>query len=266
MATRPNLDDKTLCYGKFPDNPRKSSSICPHRNKCELGSACLNRARESAEDLHYQFQNVSVPTLIYDPNEKQERGADSAARAYFERESGMPPISDEGSGDLNLDGLIIPADQRPLFCDIVRKLADFHRHTPKVLDFLFAAILDKKTQSAYARDKHITRACVNKWLLTELNIAQKRNDIQERRDRELKQAKQEYADKISEIQQQKEILRTLSRRDLMIYKMKFLDRRSHSDIARELNISRRTSIRVSLRLRSKLRETVTSSHGGRGKK
>lgn len=258
MAQATNHDDKTLCYGKFPDNPKKSDSVCPCRAECELGAACLNRSRESAQDIHYQCQHVSVPHMIYDPNEQQEGEADSAAQAYFEHESESETFPAEGSGDLNLDGLVIPADQRPLFCDIVRKLAEFHKYTPKALDMLFAATLENKSQSAYARDRHITRAAVNKWLLSELKIAQKRNDIQARRDRELKRAKQEYADKIAELREKDNMLRTLSDRDVLIYKFKFLDGHSHSDIARKLNISRRTSIRVSLRLRSKLDKFVTT--------
>lgn len=259
MAQTVNHDDKTLCYGKFPDHPKKPDSVCPERERCELGAACLSRSRESAQDLHFQCQHVSVPHMLYDPNERRDGEADSAAQAYFGHDSASEMFSAEGSGDLNLDGLVIPADQRPLFCDIVRKLAEFHRYTPRALDVLFAATLENKSQSDYARDRHVTRAAVNKWLLSELKIAQKRNDIQARRDREVKRVKQEYAGKLAELRARDNVLRTLSDRDALIYKFKFLDGCSHADIARKLKISRRTSIRVSLQLRSKLEKFVTTT-------
>lgn len=183
--SEPDCADKTVCYGKFPDLRGKPETFCPHRNNCELGAPCLSRSREPSDDEHYQNQNISVPHMIYDPNE--DGGEDDEISKTFYEYDGVR--IEQGAGDLELDGLVIPAAQRPLFCDIISKLAEFHRKSPKTLEFLFASTLKNQSQSSFAREKKVTRACVNKWLLTELKIAQKRNDAQERRDRELAQAK-----------------------------------------------------------------------------
>lgn len=266
MAQAAKHDDKTLCYGKFPDNPKKPDSVCPCRAECELGAACLNRSRESAQDIHYQCQHVSVPHMIYDPNEQQEGEADSVAQAYFEHESESETFPAEGSGDLNLDGLVIPADQRPLFCDIVRKLAEFHKYTPKALDMLFAATLENKSQSAYARDRHITRAAVNKWLLSELKIAQKRNDIQARRDRELKQAVTRM--KLAEEKANSRIkaVQKMTDTEFAVYKTCTENHcRSVTAIARRTGFSRKTIYKATHNLSSKYGIEVTLSRYARQK-
>lgn len=74
-----------------------------------------------------------------------------------------------------------------------------------MLDALLNMVFKGKTQSELAREKHITRQCENKRLLRELGIAQKRNDIQERRDRELEEKKREISDRLAELRQRDEM-------------------------------------------------------------
>ena len=252
MAMAEPNADKIVCYGTRID--------CPDRPGCELGVPCLSRARESADDLHYQYQHVSVPQMEYDPGEDRDRETDQVAKAYYEAavESGESP-------PLELDSISIPPDVLPVVYKVLEKIAEYYFHTPHTLDALLNTVMRGKTQSDIAREKHITRQCVNKRLLRELGIAQKRNDIQERRDRELHEKKREFDLRLDELRRRDEFLSTLSERDWMVYKLVFVDGVSYASAAQTLNCSRRTIIRVSLFLRSHLGGNVTVSCGRRPK-
>lgn len=251
QAMEPNAD-KIDCYGKRID--------CPRRADCELGSPCFNRARESADDLHYQYQHVSVPQMEYDPCEDREHETDQVAKAYYEA-----AVESDDPSPLELDGISIPPDVLPVVYKVLEKIAEYYIHTPHVFDALINTVMRGKTQSDIAREKHITRQCVNKRLLRELGIAQKRNDIQARRDRELHEKKREYDARLDDMRRRDEFLSSLSERDWRVYKLVFVDGVSYESAARTLECSKRTIIRVSLFLRSKLNGNVTVSIGRRPK-
>ena len=236
-------DDKIECFGRRIE--------CPQRRDCELGVPCLSRARESADDLHYQYQHVSVPQMEYDPGEDRDRDSDQVARAYFEATS-----ETESPTPLSLEGLTVSPESLPVVLKVLERIAEYYFNTPHVLDALMNTIFKGKSQSDIAREKHITRQCENKRLLRELGIAQKRNDIQERRDRELEAKKREIDDRLEELRQRDEFLSALSERHWRIYLYRFYERRSAEYTAMMTHCSIRTVFRVSHKLRSELGENV----------
>lgn len=249
MAAGPN-DDKVQCYGTKID--------CPNRAECELGAACLSRSRESSEDLHYQYQHVSVPEMMYDPNEdNSSRSYDDpdddaeAAKAYFEA---MP--DDPSASVLKLQGITLNDETLPVVMQVVEKIAEWYFYTPHTFDALMNKIIRGKSQSDIAREKHITRQCENKRLLRELGIAQKRNDIQERRDRELEEAKRELSDYLESLRRRDEFLSRLSDRNWKIYLYRFFERRTARETAILVKCNIRTVFRVSYKLRKNLGKYV----------
>ena len=131
---------------------------------------------------------------------------------------------------------------------------------------LMQSIFKGKNQSDAAREKGITRQGLNKRLLYELGIAQKRNDIQERRDRELAAAKKEYADKMEDLRQKDEFFKTLSDRDWSIYRKVFVDGESYPNVAKALKCSERTVYSVASFLRSKVGKNCVISRGRKAKR
>lgn len=240
--TGPN-DDKIRCFGK--------NVSCPQRSDCELGAPCLNRAREFLDDYHFGKQHICVSQVEYDPNRDDHDDADEIARAYFEAaaESSAP-------APLELDGITIPPDALPVVMHVLEKIAEYYFHTPHVLDALFNTVFRGKSQSDIAREKHITRQCENKRLLRELGIAQKRNDIQARRDRELESRKREFDSRLAELRRRDEFLSSLTEREWRIYLHRFCERRSARSTAELTHCNIRTVFRVSHKLRSGLGENV----------
>lgn len=241
------------CYGKFPDDPRFPKTVCKKRLSCELGGPCLDRSREEKSNIHYNFQYESVGSVSFDPNRSDsddERNV--AAKAYFEATD-----TSAASSDLNLLGVDIPLDAVDVVKTVIEKLSEFYFYSPAVFESLMNSIMMNKSQSDLAREKHISRQCVNKRLLRELGIAQKRNDFQQRRDRELAEAKKSYEDKLRKLRQKDSFLRSLSNRDWMIYKLRFIDGCTVKSTARQANVTERTVYRVSAYLHSNLNDPVT---------
>lgn len=97
--TEPN-DDKVQCYGTRIE--------CPRRSDCDLGGPCLSRARESSDDLHYQYQHVSVPQMEYAPGKDVDLESNQTAKAYYEAVE-----ETASSNPLNLEGITIPPEALP---------------------------------------------------------------------------------------------------------------------------------------------------------
>lgn len=250
MVKSPN-DDKISCYGKKID--------CPKREHCELGEVCLSRARESADDLHYQLQHVSVPEIIYNPNEDGHHhrhggfnDENDTAKAYY------GAVSDETAEEESIDipGVSLDEDTKPIVMQVVEKIAEWYFYTPHTFDALMNKIVRGKSQSDIAKERHITRQCVNKRLLRELGIAQKRNDIQERRDRELENAKRKITEYIDVLRERDEFLSKLSERNWKIYLYRFFEHRTVKETALLVKCNMRTVFRVSQKLRQKLGNSV----------
>ena len=249
-------DERIKCYGTRVE--------CPRRCDCELGTPCLSRAREFLDDYHYQKQHVSVPQMEYDPGEDRDREDEEIAKAYYEAVA-----DDSAPTPLQLDGITISPESLPVVLKVLERIADFYFHTPHVLDALLNTVVRGKSQSDIAREKHITRQCENKRLLRELGIAQKRNDIQVRRDRELEEKKRELSDHVAELHRREKFLSDLPLLHWRIFLLRFRDRRSARETAELAGCDIRTVFRVSHDLRRNLGEDViphVSVRKKRGKK
>lgn len=249
----PNAD-KVGCWGNFNKSQRCA--------ECELRQPCQSKTDEPKENLRYHFQHVSVPHVFFDGAEKE--GLDEkiieAALEYHNLST-----EDNEPADLQLDGLTIPEELIQIVYKVIDRLADFYFHTPHVFEAIMKRSMQGKSQSDIARENHITRQCVNKRLLRDLNIAQKRNDIQQRRDRELAEAKADYTRKTEELRQKDEFLQSLSERNWMIYKLHFIDGCSEESTAKQLGCCRRTVSSVAQFLRENLAGNCTNVKRGRKK-
>ena len=186
--------------------------------------------------------------MIYDPNDNgHDEDTQSAIEAYFSAEE-----KTEKSYSLELDGLSISEDALPVVMTVVEKIAGFYFDKPKTFDALMKMVFQNKSQSDIARDENVSRQCINKRMLKELGIAQKRNDIQQRRDRELAEKKQELDDQLEKLRQQDAILKTLSPRQWSVYVKVFVDGCSIGSAAKQLNLHKTQVARCVQFLRSKL--------------
>lgn len=240
-------NDIEKCYG---------SLNCAERETCPWGEPCLSRAREPMEDRHFQIQHVSVPCVIYDPTKTDDdEETQSAVEAYFtaEEKSEAPEV-------IELDGLTVSGDAIPVVMQVLERLASFYFDTPKTFDALMKMIFKGKRQSDLARDEHVSRQCINKRLFKELGIAQKRNDVQERRDRELAKKTQELDDKLEELRIKDNFLKTLSAREWNVYVKVFVDGCSIGSTAKQLDLHKTQVARCVQFLRSNLNKMCTAQN------
>ena len=252
---QPN-EDKVECYGHY--------SSCAKCRKCELSSPCQNRTDEPKENLKYQFQHISVPQVFFEGGEHGEAENEElieAANAYYNKES-----ETTAPENLVLDGITIPENAKFLVFEVVARLAEFYFYTPSVFEAIMKNAFEGKSQSDLAREKFISRQCINKRLLRELGIAQKRNDRQERRDRELAEAKSNFERQTEELRQKDKFLCSLSERNWLIYKYHFIDGCSEESTANQVGCSRRTVSTVAQFLRENLDKNCTIIKRGRKKK
>lgn len=241
-------NDIEKCYGTLN---------CAERESCPWGEPCLSRAREPMDDRHFQIQHVSVPCMIYDPTKTDEdEETQSAIEAYF-----TTAKNKETAEVIELDGLTVSGDSIPVVMQVLERLASFYFETPKTFDALMKMIFKGKNQSDLARDEHVSRQCINKRLFKELGIAQKRNDVQERRDRELAEAKKEYSDKLDELRKKDEFLKTLSAREWSVYVKVFEEGCSIGSTAKQLNLHKTQVARCVQFLRSNLCKMCTAQSG-----
>lgn len=249
------------CYGKYP--VKDGIDRCARRAECPWGESCLSRSREGLDAMHYHIANVSVGFLHYDSgadddgsermyaNDTEEIEA-KAEQAIMNQHS----CEENEEQDLHLDGITIPGAKYGVCMRVIERIAQMYFSTPSSFDMLMKSVFKGKNQSDVAKEEGITRQGLNKRLLYELGIAQKRNDIQQRRDRELNQIKMEYSGKLEELRELDAFFRSLSERDWRIYRMVFLEKKSYSKAAREIGCSLKTVYRVSKVLRSKMDENV----------
>ena len=222
------------CYGTLK---------CSKRKDCELGECCLSRAKEEKEDISYSRKNVSVNEVLYDQNKAPEEFI-TENNFEFDEEEEVKKV-------LELCDIDIPVEALPFCLAIISKIQDFYFLTPQIFDALMNSIFKGKSQSDLAKERHITRQCVNKRLLKEINIMQKRNDIQERRDKELSNAKKMYSDKIEELNTIENSLKSLSEKQLKIYICREKNKMTAIETAKKCNCSIRTVFRISDDLQKK---------------
>lgn len=229
--------DITECYGtkRIKDNVDQ----CKYRNKCQWGEACLSRASEYWQDKHYHRANISVAFMNYDPAQKDNSSSHAEKNALYV-ENPMDE-TEETSNDIELEGITIPYGQYDVVKQTVNTLAEMYFKTPMVFETMMKCIFNKQRQADVAREKKITRQGLNKRLLSELGIAQKRNDIQHRREKELQEEKQKLALARQELEKKQAFIKFMSNTDFVVYKICALDGcLSVSSIANLTGFTRKT--------------------------
>ena len=269
------------CYGT--KRIKDGEDQCELRSECPFGEACLSRANEEASAIHYHKAHVSVGFMLYDPtaqgdDDDDDDGGESkpvttykspseAAEAEAEREVMMfdsTPLAE--SNDVVLGDTVIPGGEYEIVCEAMEKIADLYFNYPTSFDCLMKSVYKGMSQSDVAREKDITRQWLNKRLLYELGIAQKRNDAQQRRDREVETAKREYGEKVEQLRQQTTFFGGLSERDWKIYKLAFVDGCSRESVAKQLGIGSATVSRVIQFIRENCTTPYTIKRGRKPKK
>lgn len=185
----PGPNDIVKCYGKR--RSKEGSDECDKRSVCAWGEACKSASNEEADDIHYHKANVSVGFMLYDPNDD---GGDAGlsdcseadANEIFDAIVHRRALQSQGRV---VGGMKLTPDEYTLVCRVVEGIAKAYFDAPTAFECLMKKVCKGKNQSDVAKEKEITRQGLNKRLLFELGIAQKRNDIQARRDNELAQQK-----------------------------------------------------------------------------
>lgn len=251
------------CYGQRRIEDRIDQ--CKRRAECPWGEACLSRANEYMAAYHYHKANVSVGFMHYDPN--RERFDESACmtdnekrEALAEKEILTASTSEpnEEPGDVQLEKVTVPGEQYEIVCSALERIADLYFNAPVSFETLMKSIYQKKNQSDVSRERGVTRQGLNKRLLSELGIAQKRNDIQQRRDRELAEAKQEYSEKLADMRERDAFFKTLTPRQWAVYVKVFDEGCSIGSTAAQLKLHKTQVARCVRFLRSKLNKTCTN--------
>lgn len=237
--TIPTESEVEQCYGT--KRIEKHKDQCERRAECPWGQACLSRANEEADSIHYHKVNVSLGAVVFDPKQRNEN-----ASAFID------PQDNNSADTIQLNGISFSADNYDAICHALAKIADVYFSKPTVFEMLMKSIYKHYNQSDLAREKGITRAGVNKRLLTELGIGQKRNDARDRQMRELEERKQEYIDKLEELQIRDSVLSALTYTEWQIYKLVFVDGCTANSAATQLKISKAKARQIVHELRDKL--------------
>lgn len=232
------------CYGNRLE--------CARRGKCSHGEVCLSRAREKAEDVHFGIQNVSVHDIQFDPNADAEAELESI---YYDT-----PREEESEYSIELEGVKIPEESVPPVMRVIERLAVVYFETPVVFDSLMHRIFKGMKQADIARAQNVTRQAVHKRLQRELGIDQKRNSVQERRDRELAAAKLKF-ELAEQLEKEKDqFIREMSKNEFAVYKLCFVDGCSVRSAALQLNIRKSRVHQIGQSLRRKLNKNRTGEN------
>ena len=254
-------EEMQKCYGKLRIEHRKDQ--CSRRKDCPWGDACLSLVNEEAENIHYHKANISVGFMLFDPNDNADDNSLAEYKEETEESTAEKAVYSLILGDS--DNEYIDADTYKKICKVVAQIAEIYFSKPTAFDLLMKKIYKGYNQSDLARERGITRAGVNKRLMLELGIGQKRNSLKVREERELEEAKKQYIQKNQELREREKFLATLSERDWNIYKLAFIDGCSLNSVAIQLNIGTSTVDRVVRFLRSKLNENGAIKRGRRPK-
>jgi hypothetical protein len=247
--------DIKSCYGK--STIFRGIDNCPYkRSECPWGEACLSASNEEWENSRYhKYQNVSLGNVYFDPSENpgDKCKNDNEKNALLEvsaKSCEMEPIEDEA--DIVLENLRIPDESYDIVLKVLEAVAGMYFDTPSAFECMMKKIYLDKRQADVAKEKNMTRQGLNKRLLHELGIAQKRNDVQKRRDRELKEAKNQLA--LAEVQTKNKVKAFCNMTDaeFAVYKLCAEDGcLSISAIAKMSGYTRKTIRRSIQNLRSK---------------
>ena len=254
-------EEMQKCYGKCRIENKKDQ--CSRRKECPWGTACLSLANEEAESIHYHRANISVGFMLFDPN-----NTDGNTCTAIEDEENEEKIAEKAVYSLACGGSesdCVDEDTYNKICKVLAQIADIYFTKPTAFDLLMKKIYKGYNQSDLARERGITRAGINKRLMYELGVGQKRNSMKVREEKELEEAKKQYVKKNEELREREKFLASLSDRDWHIYKLAFIDGCSLNSVAIQLNIGTSTVDRVVRFLRSNLNENGAIKRGRRPK-
>ena len=257
LSKKVKPEEISECYGKHRID-RGGGDSCSRRADCPWGESCLSLADEKAEAIHYHRAHLSLGDLLFD-EETLAAANLSAPPAFAEAEP------DKGSGKIILEKYAIPGGEYDSVCAALAEVAKMYFDTPTAFDCLMRKLYKNQKQADVAKLRGNTRQAINKRLLHELGIAQKRNTLQQQRERELEQAKSDYEAKTEALRKQDTFLAGLSSRNWTIYKRAFINGESREVIARELHIGTATVSRVIQFLRSNLNKSDTIKRGRKKK-
>ena len=258
-------EDIIDCYGKHRIDCT-GKDRCPRRKDCEWGSACLSAANEQADNIHYQRANISLSNMIFDEDFLQRQGCSLERSEQVEQITASAMEPEEQPENVLLGDRDFSREEYEAVCSALEEVSKLYFDTPTAFDCLMRKLYKGQKQSDVARERGVKRQAVNKRLLHELGIAQKRSGFQEQRERELENAKKEYQKTTEELRLKDKFLASLNERDWMIYKKAFVDGESRNVIAAELKIGTATVSRVIQFLRSKLLNGDTIKRGRKRKK
>ena len=257
MSKKVKPEEISECYGKHRID-RSGGDSCSRRADCPWGKSCLSLANEKAEAIHFHRVHLSLGDMIFD--EETLANSDLSVLPEFTE----PDIA-SNSNDVILEKYTIPGAEYESVCAALEAVAKMYFSKPTAFDCLMRKLYKNQKQADVAKQREISRQAINKRLLHELGIAQKRNTLQQQREKELELAKSEYEAKTEELRKQDAFLASLSHRNWTIYKRAFINGESREVIARELEIGSATVSRVIQFLRSHLIAGDTIKRGRKKK-
>ena len=257
------------CYGKHRVDQKKGDS-CKRRNSCPWGEACLSLANESAENYHYHKANISIGNMLFDDDCFEQKDLSDTEREIFDAKKEISAMSSRTAKNntvIELENLKLSESSYAEVLKVLVELADMYFKYPSSFDCVMRKIYKNQNQSDVAREKNITRAGLNKRLLSELGIAQKRNSIQEQRDRKLEQAKQSLKQAEEKVNDRLRAFSTMTETEFAIYKICAEDGcLSATSVAAQTGFSRQTIYTTLHNLREKYNINLTLSPYQREKK
>ena len=255
-------EEMIRCYGKKRIKGGKDQCERRAKGECPWGQFCLSHASEEAENVHYHKANVSVGNILADFNDTDNKDCEGITTVFeqpqyedglFASDGGRD--DEENSDYLELGGGIrIDDSARPSVDAVIGRIAELYFNAPATFDCLMKKIFQQKNQSDVARQ---SRQSVNKRLLYELGIAQKRSNMQARRDKELAEAKAQLADIEAEHKRKIRSIRKMTKREYAVYKLCAVDGcLCVTGIAKQLDCTPRAIYKIVQRLEEKYGITI----------
>ena len=266
-------EEMIRCYGKKRIKGGKDQCERRAKGECPWGQFCLSRASEDAENVHYHKANVSVGNIVADFNDLDKHDNDGISTVFeqpnYDNEQVMFDLPDESiDGEeekdyLELgDGFKISDSARPTVDAVIGRIAELYFNAPASFDCLMKKIFQQKNQSDVARQKNVSRQSVNKRLLYELGIAQKRSDLQARRDRELADAKAKLEEAEAERRKHVQNLPNMTEKEYAVYKICAVDGcLCVSGVARQAKCSRSAVYKIIGQLKRKYGIVIKMANG-----
>ena len=252
-------EEMVKCYGTKRIICKKDQCERRAKGECPWGEFCASRANEASEDIHYGMSNVSVGLMLADFNnlDKQE---DKSIYSVFEQAGDVQSEFDFDANDENnkepefmdIDNIRIPEENRKLVTDIIERISGMYFDNPLAFECLMRKIFKEQNKSSVARIKGVSRQSINKRLLQELGIAQKRNDMRARRDEELQKRLNELNIIEDKRLAQIENMKSMTPLEIKIYKICAVDGcLCVSGVARQAKCSRSAVYKIIGQLKRK---------------